>query len=1689
MDIAADTEHPNFAHLYNPNCPNRPTCTDEELCKIAKEDAWHDHGDIKGLNPFASASKHLNLNNSCDDPLKNEDTFMFDRVLNQNDKRTILAKPISNISEIPENPDIFTQVVEGEYANMITKVNSNLYHPEHIQGRYTVYNISSIDRDEAPGGETVVEQPSLIQTLLFDHLKITDDVYFIRDVAYGNFADDIYNWDQTDRYGGQIATFLITSQGQYDPGPTVTCLTDAGVRIGMGHYQGTSAKLCKRTTNRNVRFGMYDIDVESERVTNYPTYPILTGDRITRNRAEYPPQAMMSTKFESYMVSEIDYNGLENTKSTNAPLSYQNVDTILSSSNTTLFILDPTDEIGQNSITGKIGKSFGYGGTKNVFTIDKNTSNKATTLDSVIRKISTKISGKGITNIPNLPFDSTAYDYLYTSEEICKILSKKFGDHAQAIKTIDPVISYIEFDCIYDNTMLSRTPEFETSRKKSSGVHVFVTYDRVAATSAIEYGAPIVLFNNHDGFLIYISNNLIRKYESNKNVFDSKLAEYKTNYDIYSKLNSETEITSVSENVEKLKDTKVDIINRQINLIMDHLIETDITDDQKYTDFLKVYYVLSPVLTILSNFYNLYKNIENNIKHTRSSLRGIIPDSDPNKYEEQNVDDSVYKADSVYKDRLSTLIGLYDGNNTIYKEVINLSKYENKLNSIYTLLIEKVLSIVQKLGVCHSKKPKKNGVRQFISELQNIEYDTFVVWVDNHFYEIFIGCLTYINDLIDQDTLTELSKINPTSTLSLDRVSRLFTGCLSNSSGAIPSLGIPIIKIIHKQLNIRDKQLNTHEKARFDTKIYHYLVGIGTKTKRGKIDIYNSMLDNYYKETEFEGAQPPQPPRLVGGRKTSGRNRTYKKAGGGNSISKKPNGEQTHNQPHNQPHNQTQKHLKLIKGGGLFNKILLNRDRIVIATLLYEYRTLLHNDEKLYNWLTRNYKDLISILDKFCETVKVKELHTTKFLPENLLLIEPFAFEYKTNYLYEELTLRGKFYYRFAQLFINIIQELIVDKGIDTGKKIDRDERIKNVPKIEIAIKNMISELQRIKLTYKDGNTRYNNLIDTLFVLCVNIKNSKYVGFITIITKIFNFITEFIGEPIWFDAAKYEYDDFYDIVNKLLPPNIVNDMKKFQKEQNIQPIQINHIIGTKLSTLSINHDKKENKNITSLLEPADFTDFYPADLVTDIQVSMDITIGDFTQVLSLGASDEGRELLLVDHYFSIYLTDENISKHIINSDLYKNIGKSIRYIQDHFGNIFFNKYFPSINTVLKSTVPIPLIASKHVKRQNILPTPPPKKGHAQLDYLSKIKTMAVNTIKNLQFINKNTQQFFIKQISNANLEKDVRKILYQAHMVHKIDKLQFIDHDDKQGLINGIMYASTREEMDKIIEDANIINNEKSTSIKNNVKEDIRRLQFIDDKSRETELYQEITRRQTEKKNIIDSMQQEAIKEVNSMQYILGERDGFIEKIRNAKTFTAIQEIVTSAKDVNELNTAKHAAIQTINDTLLNSDHFIDRVHRAETINDVTQIISEVIEQNNAMDLNLGVDKHAKKNLKPRLKEYIKFLQERAKKMIAKSRKNRYQTTEEKRMTPQEKQRITKAIRMEAEAIRMAAEAKQRGHNDLYGVLNEEEKEFLRLAGGTNRKQNKTYKIHNKKLHRSRKTRKITKRPKYIKNYVTRSRR
>ena len=148
----------------------------------------------------------------------------------------------------------------------------------------------------------------------------------------------------------------------------------------------------------------------------------------------------------------------------------------------------------------------------NLYIVTKHTSNKASSiLDLPFVSSCIKYSAAvDAIDIARNSYDFDRYNIIERSGPL-KIMTKKFGDSGIAIQTLRPKLNFYAFNPVADNNSVQLT------KQESNGVHAFLTYDQVAAASALEYGAPVVIYNprtislgitENDYVIIFISRKM-----------------------------------------------------------------------------------------------------------------------------------------------------------------------------------------------------------------------------------------------------------------------------------------------------------------------------------------------------------------------------------------------------------------------------------------------------------------------------------------------------------------------------------------------------------------------------------------------------------------------------------------------------------------------------------------------------------------------------------------------------------------------------------------------------------------------------------------------------------------------------------------------------------------------------------------------------------------------------------------------------------------------------------------------------------------------------------------------------------------------------------------------------------------------------------------------------------------------------
>ena len=562
-----------------------------KLCRIAKIDAWHDHHTISGLEPeeisnfvsdhipegifcyndssntsgSATSLQSSDLSDGLDDDIQpsNEDVFLFRYLLNANTylhgkenpkDKDELQKKMKEMAKPNCNPYILDyQLVD----------NKPLFNENFVTNRYIVGHVPFVSKEEK---EDIKCDPkhsfdanvSQVQRFFEDH-EINEDIYIIRDVAYGNWADDIKKWKQTN---GKKDTKIVTIQsaaGIFDPGPSTHYYSGAGIRQGFSDPTSKS------------HYGLFDTRYSRETEIVYPKVEPEEEDTITRNQLLY-------TRFDCTLHGNIKENledGIHLKK---------NVQNFIESTNTTLVVKDGED----------------------YYLSRKHNSNKAQSITELPKQdIVIHLTSKESGNLDSELGRTYQFEQYITNSGRMRIMSKKFGDHGQAVTACRSTLSYRLFQ------PTNSSEQVEISSNNSNGIHAFLSFDRVAVVSAIYYGAPIVIFTNHHGALIFVSKTLkdsVTKPETKLNSlklsFEKHQIEYEKKMEEIKKLTGDSSIRTIINN-------KKDNIKKYLTTIQGYIqqIYNYLLNDDAYINFARsdiVYQSLLSILFMTRTYINFY---------------------------------------------------------------------------------------------------------------------------------------------------------------------------------------------------------------------------------------------------------------------------------------------------------------------------------------------------------------------------------------------------------------------------------------------------------------------------------------------------------------------------------------------------------------------------------------------------------------------------------------------------------------------------------------------------------------------------------------------------------------------------------------------------------------------------------------------------------------------------------------------------------------------------------------------------------------------------------------------------------------------------------------------------------------------------------------------------------------------------
>ena len=437
-----------------------------KLCDIAGMEGWHDHHGITSFGqPEITASVRAYVPNGCNGnkPESNEPAFL-NSVVSSN----------ANAPDWKTFPTDFNQPEwygnnndpTSSYATWKAKFSPN------ITEKYVIALVKFPTKDVP-----MVPSYSCVQKC-FNMNQINDNVYILRDVAYGGWGRDIRKWGQNTDASEQYIYNVQTSSGIYDPGPSLSYFSDAGIKCG---YQAMESKS---------RYGLFDCYYPAETILDYPAYPIL-------DYALTSAEQLMYTKYNCKLFGDNSIPNIPDIAGNTFP--NKDAEIMVDSAAVNLIVEvpgttpDPMD--------------------KQLYIVTKHTSNKASSIFDLpfISSCIKYSAAVDAIDIASATYNFNMYDIIERSGPL-KIMTKKFGDSGIAIQTLRSNLHFYAFNPAANNRVT-------ISKQQSNGIHAFLTYDQVATGAALEYGAPIVIYNTkstagllgsteHDYAIIFISKTM-----------------------------------------------------------------------------------------------------------------------------------------------------------------------------------------------------------------------------------------------------------------------------------------------------------------------------------------------------------------------------------------------------------------------------------------------------------------------------------------------------------------------------------------------------------------------------------------------------------------------------------------------------------------------------------------------------------------------------------------------------------------------------------------------------------------------------------------------------------------------------------------------------------------------------------------------------------------------------------------------------------------------------------------------------------------------------------------------------------------------------------------------------------------------------------------------------------------------------
>ena len=274
-----------------------------------------------------------------------------------------------------------------------------------------------------------------------------------------------------------------------------------------------------------------------------------------------------------------------------------------------------------------------------------------------------------------------------------QVLSKKTGDASQSLSCCNKQFKLQRFI----NNSIGLTGGIVNF--VSNGNHAFVSFDRIAWASALNYNCPIVIANTQEGFTVYIRRDLLDVHKQINGFFTQTDEAYK----ILAPLKDTGDFILVKQYISlpKLSSAATTSFRQACNNLK---VEIDPNDDTTYQKFLTAHF-------LELNALNLFLNIDKSVLH-------FAPEMNNNKLKElyktnMSLLQGIFPLDTATLESLDSKTGIADIITTVS---MNISKTIAKLKIAY----DKVEPVEKAVPIPEDKKDQYKQILIALKYLQAI---------------------------------------------------------------------------------------------------------------------------------------------------------------------------------------------------------------------------------------------------------------------------------------------------------------------------------------------------------------------------------------------------------------------------------------------------------------------------------------------------------------------------------------------------------------------------------------------------------------------------------------------------------------------------------------------------------------------------------------------------------------------------------------------------------------------------------------------------------------------------------------------------------------------------------------------------------------------------------------------------------